>query len=120
MNFAGMLSLRHSSGGWLDDINEFQPPGMARFYLTLKDSAGNILNESNANIHNISIQVYDSSGVPLSLPDMKIDYVQNVSQYVISFTMNQIGQFVLAIGKGVDYLAGSPFQFYYIAGNFSI
>ncbi|KAI5068455.1 hypothetical protein GOP47_0016800 [Adiantum capillus-veneris] len=114
---SGLLSLRHSSGGWEDDINEFQPPGTARFYLTLKDSAGNILNESYASVHNISIQVYDDSNAPLAIPDMGIDYLQNVSQYIISFSLNQIGQFILAIGKGPDYLEGSPFRFYYIAGE---
>ncbi|MCO5549394.1 hypothetical protein L7F22_002865 [Adiantum nelumboides] len=114
---SGLLSLRHSSGGWEDDINEFQPPGMARFYLILKDSAGNILNETYADVYNISIEVYDSFNASLTIPDMRIDYLQNMSQYVISFSLNHFGQFILAIGKGADYLAGSPFQFYYVAGD---
>ena len=100
-------------------MNDFQPPGIARFYLTLRDLGGNILKEGVSSSYNISIQVYEAPDLLLSVPNMQMNYTKSaLGNFEVSFSMDHVGKYLLAISQGVDHLPGSPFPFHYIAGIF--
>jgi hypothetical protein len=98
-------------------VNDFQPPGIARFYLTLRDLGGNILKESVTSVYNLSIQVYEAPDILLSVSNIQMNYTKSsLGNFEVSFSMDRVGKYLLAIGQGNNYLPGSPFQFEYIAG----